>query len=132
MNKKPTMVAHWLRLRLHQCSEDGVITKQILTCFDEQITRYLDNFQQVTEPLQSFLCISGFASISTILSCLSLSQMCFHVFVPVPFAYAQLLKILLMAYTLFIPIGVVATFGWFTPLVSYFNALVVFSVDYVG
>jgi len=58
--------------------------------------------------------------------------MCFHVFVPVPFAYAQLLKILLFTYCMWIPIGVVGTFGWFTAFVSYFNALVVFSVDYVG
>ena len=69
MHQRPFVVAFWMRLQLKELLKSKALADPItLLILDNSITRYLEHYQSV----------------------------CFHRFVPVPFQYAQLMKLTLL------------------------------------
>jgi ion channel-forming bestrophin family protein len=101
---RPALVATWISQRLLGNLRDGRLSEQRLQSMDANLTALIDSW-------------GGAQRIKN---------------TPVPFAYAQHIKIFVMFFGFTVPFAIVDSLHWYTPLASALLAFALFGIDEIG
>jgi putative membrane protein len=101
---RPQVVSRWLSARLAVLVAAGELTEQRLFAMDQNLTALTD-------------CDAGCERIAR---------------TPVPFAYAQHIKVLVVLFCFTAPFAVSADMRWYTPIASAVLAFALFGIDEIG
>jgi ion channel-forming bestrophin family protein len=101
---RPALVATWISQRLIGALREGRITEQRLQLMDANLTALIDSW-------------GGAQRIKN---------------TPVPFAYAQHIKIFVMFFGFTVPFAIVDSLHWYTPVAAALLAFALFGIDEIG
>src|SRR5581483_1116645 len=101
---RPAVAFSWISARLASCARAGRISQQVLCAMDANLTAFSDNWGGAERIMKT----------------------------PIPFAYANHIKIFLILFTASAPFAIVDSMRWATPVAAALLAFALFGIDEIA